>query len=82
MAIEDRNYMREGDDSPKRPELRPDIPWHSASRLSDEEYRGWLIQKVDRPWFTIVMTVLLSIVGLYMMSDDVMREFVNSFLGR
>jgi hypothetical protein len=82
MAIEDRDYMRENDDAPKRPELRPDIPWHSASQMSDEEYKGWLTQKVDRPWFTIVVTVLLGIVGLYLVGDDVMREFVYSFIGR
>ena len=52
--------MRESDDAPKRPRLRPDIPWHSASRMSDEEYEGWLTQKVDRPRFPIVVAVLLA----------------------
>jgi hypothetical protein len=50
--------MRENDDTPERPELRPDLPWHSASRMSDEEYKSWLFQKVDRPWLTIVAAVL------------------------
>ena len=50
--------------------------------MSDEEYKGWLTQKVDQPWFTIVVTVLLGIVGLYLVGDDVMRELVNSFIGR
>jgi len=82
MGIEDRDYMRESADPPERPELRPDIPWHSASRMSDEQYKSWLFQKVDRPWFVIGVTVLLGSVGLYLVGDDVMRQFVNSFFGR
>jgi hypothetical protein len=82
VGIADRDYMRENDDAPERPELRPDIPWHSASRMSDEEYKSWLFHKVDRPWFTIVVTVLLGMVGLYLVGDDVMRQFVNSFFDR
>ena len=82
MGIADRDYMRENDETPERPELRPDIPWHSASRMSDDEYKSLLFQKVDRPWFIIVVTVLLGMVGLYLVGDDVMRQFVNSFFGR
>jgi hypothetical protein len=66
MGIAGRDYMRDGDDTPQRPELRPDIAWHSASRMSDEEYKGWLFHKVDRPLFIIVVTVLLGMVGLYL----------------
>jgi hypothetical protein len=71
--------MREDDDAPDRPELRPDIPWHSASRMSDEEYRRLLFQKVDRPWFVVLVAVLLGAVGLYVTGDEVMRELVKSF---
>ena len=82
MGTADRDYMHENGDALKGPDLRPDIPWHSASRMSDEEYKSWLFQKVDRPWFTIVAAVLLGMVGLYVVGDDVMRQFVDSFFGR
>ena len=81
MANEDRDYMRERDEPPERPELRPDIPWHSASQMSDEEYKSWLFQTVERPWLIIVVTMLLFIVGKYLTGDDLMRQFVNSFFG-
>lgn len=82
MAVADRDYMRDGDDAPGRPELRPDLPWQSASRMSDEEYKGWLFQTVERSWFIIVVAVLLGGVCLYLTGDDVMRQFVDSFVGR
>ena len=82
MGIENRDYMRHPDDAPERPELRPDIPWHSASRMSDNAYKSWLFQNVDRPLSIIVVTVLLGIVGLYLVGDNTMRQFVNSVVGQ
>lgn len=82
MGIADRDYMRDGDAGTERPELRPDVPWHSASRMSDEEYKGWLLQTVERPWFIIVVVVLLGLVGHYLLGDDVLHRFVDSFFGR
>lgn len=76
MGLADRDYMYEGDDR-SGAELRPELPWQSASRMSDEEYKAFLFQKVDRPWLTIIVATLLGLALVWLTGDDVMRSFVD-----
>jgi hypothetical protein len=73
--------MREGAHR-SRGELRPELPSRSASRMSDEEYKGFLFQKVERPWLTIIVATLLGLAVTWLSGDDVMRSFVDSLLRR
>jgi hypothetical protein len=81
VGLADRDYMSE-EVHRSRGELRPEGPWQSASRMSDEEYKAFLFQKVERPWLTIIVATLLGLALIWLSGDDVMRSFVDSLLGR
>jgi hypothetical protein len=80
VGIADREYMRQ-DATRSGDHLRPELPWQSASGMSDEEYKSFLFQKVERPWLTIIVATLLGLGFTWLTGDEVMRSFVAMLFG-